>query len=110
VRIKLIKKMQEQYLPLDKIRDLVVNFSFTEVKEKLAEEENENREAGLKEMALMSKAVDDFSRQAESREYVRVELGLGIEMNYPKSLHREQSELIESLNRYAKKLIREMSK
>ncbi len=108
-RIILIKRLQEKYLPLDKIREVVAGLSYEEVQQMLDAVEKLHEEKDEKTLEIVADAVwdDELPGQVEGTEYVRIHLGMGIELNYPKALGQERPGLIKSLRSYAQKLMGE---
>ncbi len=129
-RLRLIKRLQEQYLPLEKIKEIISGMNVEEVEQAL-------RDKGLPELGrskeiafdsdVMEKimyaeteertgvdyplfmAVDDYRPVGdEAREaiYVRAELGAGIELHVPAELLHEQPDLIAKVRKYTMKLIK----
>ncbi|HWQ89980.1 MAG TPA: MerR family transcriptional regulator [Desulfitobacteriaceae bacterium] len=129
LKLLIIKKLQQKYLPLDKIRGLIANLNLEEVrkiardekvyaswigsselvspKEDLSEagiaqpEENLPWEPLAEQIQKMTRRLDN----TEGRPYMRVELGLGIELHYPVKLFRENPDLINSIKKYCRKMI-----
>ncbi|RQD77390.1 MAG: MerR family transcriptional regulator [Candidatus Syntrophonatronum acetioxidans] len=118
-RTLLIKRFQDKYLPLEKIKEIITCLSLEEVKEKLEEEVpvGEPEEVKLQESLVTSyfkwseSEMDLWEEYGdyleESTEYIRVELGLGVELHYPKRLEEERPGMLNSLVSYAKRIMEE---
>lgn len=132
VRILLVKKLQEQYLPLDRIRQIMSGLSLEQVKQSLDNEaENDIRtyaddkiEEGVSYGSSLyglnlDRNTEDFSetRVSETQdvlskcksgvEYIRLELGLGIELHCPTDIYEKRRDLINNVEKYARRLIEE---
>lgn len=132
LKLLLIKKFQEQYLPLDKIRELIADLSLEEARELLENKNTYESQMRIKysEAPVNSQNGDLNIEQEEnnlleslntnkissspisiptinSRNYIRYELGLGIELHFPVALLQENSGLIKNIEKYARKLIGE---
>lgn len=130
LRLRLIKKLQEQYLPLEKIKEIISAMNVEEVEQAL-EDKGLPESAGTQGIALdanvfkktmhsetegrtgvsypLFSAVDDYeSGGDEAREviYVRAELGAGIELHVPAELLEEQPDLVAKVRKYTRKLIK----
>ena len=108
-RILFIKKMQDKYFPLEKIKEIVTRLSLEEVKEKLEAMETEEdirlEESMITSYSLWSESKMDLME--DQKEYIRVELGLGVELHYPKRLEEERPGMLNNLVSYAKKIMEE---
>ncbi|UNC91260.1 MerR family transcriptional regulator [Candidatus Contubernalis alkaliaceticus] len=108
-RILLIKKLQDKYLPLEKIKEIITRLSLDEVIEQL-----DTVEEGEHDFIKHEIRSDYVIRQSlaphtleDSTEYIKVILGSGVELHYPKKLEAEKPGLINILVMYAKKMIKE---
>jgi len=72
-RILLIKKYQEDYLPLDEIKKIITRLTLDEVKEQL-----ENNELLSNYQILEAPSSYDIGNV-----YKKLELGFGVELHYP---------------------------
>jgi len=108
-RILFIKKMQDKYFPLEKIKEIVTRLSLEEIKEKLEAMETEEdirlEESMISSYSLLSESKMDLME--DQKEYIRVELGLGVELHYPKRLEEERPGMLNSLVSYAKRIMEE---
>ena len=109
-RILFIKKMQDKYFPLEKIKEIITRLSLEEVKEKLEAMETDEEDVRLEESmitsySLLSEMKIDLTE--DQKEYIRVELGLGVELHYPKRLEEERPGMLNNLVSYAKKIMEE---
>jgi len=132
VRILLVKKLQEQYLPLDRIRQIMASLSLEQVKQSLDNEsandikayKDDKIEEGLScEPSLcglnLDRNTENFSETPVSEnpaalskyktgvEYIRVELGLSIELHCPSGIYEKHRDLINNIEKYARRLIEE---
>lgn len=120
LKLLLIKKLQEKYLPLDKIREMIIGLS-TEEARRITEDEKDY-ESRLNSFKIES--YEDDSSEAVSldtqapkdiaipkdRAYIRAELGLGIELHFPAELLQEKVNIIRSIEKYCRKLINDKEK
>ncbi|HHV15399.1 MAG TPA: MerR family transcriptional regulator [Gelria sp.] len=130
LRLRLIKKLQEQYLPLEKIKEITSGMKMEEIEQAL-EGGGAQEMARPKEIALDSDViekimysetkertgadyplfttVDDYrlgGDEARGNVYVRAVLGAGIELHVPAELFHEQPDLIAKVRKYTMKLIK----
>ncbi|MEW6622650.1 MAG: MerR family transcriptional regulator [Bacillota bacterium] len=93
-RILLIKELQASFLPLVKIKAIVSQLDDKEVKEKLSSIEKKKAEAGNESIAEFNLALpmelDMLIKEQEldyagHKEYIKVELPMGIELHYPQN-------------------------
>ncbi len=113
-RILLIKKLKDKYLPLEKIKEIIAHLSPEEIEEKLyayyiMEDETKHLEIEPTELDSDFMLMPEHKPEPEkdSTEYIKVFLGSGIELHYPKKLERERPHLIKSIITYTKKMIKE---
>lgn len=125
LKLRLIKKLQEQYLPLERIRELVSGLDQAATRKTL---EGEVASQDLQGQVLTPAPpnLPDLAPGAVSTEYdmtqptspslpnikqakayLRVDLGFGIELHYPLETAQKHKDLIASIERYARKLIDE---
>lgn len=109
-RILLIKKLQDKYLPLEKIKEIITRLSLNEVIEHLDTVEEEQDDF-IQHKYLIAHSLKqpqiEFQSLEDSAEYIKILLGSGVELHYPKKLEVERPGLIKSLVSYAKKMIKE---
>lgn len=121
-KLRLIKKLQEEYLPLGKIREIVSALNMDEARQLLSEptplsrsviqrpEYQERREMGKPEVlneGLQSREIQPTESEIKGSSYTRLELGLGMELHFPAELLRENAALVNSIEKYARRLIDE---
>lgn len=95
-RILLIKKLQDQYLPLDQIRKITANMSLKEVRSSL---ENEP--------ATVSEQAGKYSvKKMTGSTYNRIPVGFGVEIHFP-SEDEKAVKLAEKLYQYVEKIMKE---
>ena len=129
-RLRLIKKLQEKYLPLEKIKEIISGMNVEEIEQAL-EDKGLPEPAGIQGIAFdanvlkktmsseteektsidypLFMAVDDYQPggdEAGEVIYVRAELGAGIELHIPVELLEEQPDLIAKVRKYTMKLIK----
>ncbi|MEN6391909.1 MAG: MerR family transcriptional regulator [Syntrophomonas sp.] len=122
VKLRLIKKLQGQYLPLGRIRDIVAALNRDEAKQFLAQpgswsgfafkgsdteeppEEGKPENRGRKLNSMGNRPVGN---EGGAESYTRLELGLGMELHFPSELLRKNPVLISSIEKYARRLIDE---
>lgn len=109
VKLRLIKKLQEQYLPLVKIRDILAAMNLDEAKEVLAQPGSLSGSAyaGPESEEAMEAGNHPVRIEGQASSYTRVDLGMGIELHFPSELLRENFSLISSIEKYARRLINE---
>lgn len=95
-RIILIKKLQDQYLPLDEIRKIIVAMPLEAVKESL----NDN----IPKVAEQSPKYEISKKSGLV--YHRVPVGFGVEIHFP-SDDEKAAEIAEKLYQYAEKIMKE---
>lgn len=105
-RIKLIRKLQESYLPLDEIRKLITPLDRAGVVERL--EQSEAKGAPLsRELYVQEARPEEGHEHAAPRNlYERVELEHDIELHFPARLRDEEPALLRSLIEKARKTLR----
>lgn len=105
-RIKLIRKLQESYLPLDEIRKLIKPLNRAGVEERLEQEENAgtpfNRGLSVQEDRL----EEGYAAGSRSL-YERVVLEHGVELHFPAGLREKEPALLRSLIENAGRILRE---
>ncbi len=104
-RIKLIRKLQESYLPLAEIRKIIAPLSPTGVLEYL--EQHRENEQPLASMILVQEPAQEMSYRTSSTPilYERVELGENIELHFPGELREIKPELLRSLIENCRRII-----
>ena len=114
-RIMLIKKLQDDYLPLDEIRKRISIMSLREVVKSL--EGNDTGER-LSEPSIQYGSSEDKVREnapegnhskknaAGGITYERIDIGLGLELHF-QSDNEKAREMAEVLYRYAQKMMKE---
>ncbi|MEQ8174853.1 MAG: MerR family transcriptional regulator [Syntrophomonadaceae bacterium] len=122
VKLNLIKKLQEQYLPLVRIRDIVAALNLDEARQLLAQpgswngfvfkgyDSEEPMEAGkVKNSKSTENNPVNHTVRAEGRasSYARLELGMGMELHFPSELLQKDPALISSIEKYVHRLIDE---
>jgi len=128
LRLRLIKKLQEQYLPLEKIKEIISTMNMEEVEQAL-EDKGFPEPAGIQGIAFDTNVIektmysemedrtdypllmpiDDYRAGVDGpREdvYIRAALGAGIELHVPAQLLEEQPDLIAKVRKYTMKLIK----
>jgi DNA-binding transcriptional MerR regulator len=102
LRLELLKKLQEKYWPLDKIRGRLNALTFEEVKKELKEFERHAKEKpGIPAFALEFKLSD-----AENiTEYLKIDMALGISLFFPKKLPEKYLDAVLDIAKYARKLL-----
>ena len=130
LRLRLIKKLQEQYLPLEKIKEIISGMNVEEVEQALGDkglpELGRSKEIAFDSDAMekimyseteertrvdspLFMAVDDHQPggdEAGEAIYVRATLGAGIELHIPAELLEEQPDLIAKVRKYTMELIK----
>lgn len=105
-RIKLIRKLQESYLPLDEIRKIVTPLNLTQIMEHLEQYER-GKPPINKRFFVQEMAQEESCQLAGARLlYERVDLGSNIELHFPVELREENPALIRSLIENAGRIIR----
>lgn len=109
-RIKLIRKLQESYLPLDEIRKLITTLDRAGVEKRLEQEGNAgtpfNRELYVQE-ARPEEGLERSSEYAGSPSlYERVALEYGVELHFPAGLREKEPALLHSLIENAGRILR----
>lgn len=128
LRLRLIKKLQEQYLPLEKIKEIISEMNIEEVEQAL-EDKGHPEPAGTQGIAFDTNVIektmysetedrtdypllvpmDDYRAGVDGiREdvYIRAALGAGVELHVPAELLEEQPDLIAKVRKYTMKLIK----
>lgn len=122
VKLRLIKQLQEQYLPLGRIREIVSALNLDEARQLLTDNyspssispaPNREQEPRLttdtlaEEPRPLEKPLTGSPPYNAKRSYIRCELGLGIELHFPAELLQNNSALINSIEKYVRRLIDE---
>ncbi|NLX02738.1 MAG: MerR family transcriptional regulator [Syntrophomonadaceae bacterium] len=127
-RLRLIKKLQEKYLPLEKIKEIISGMNVEEIEQALEDKglQHPARIQGIAfdtsviEKTMYSETedrtdcpllvpIDDYRAAVDgNREdvYIRAVLGAGIELHVPAKLLEEQPDLIAKVRKYTTKLIK----
>jgi DNA-binding transcriptional MerR regulator len=128
LRLRLIKKLQEQYLPLEKIKEIINGMNMEEVEQALEDKRLPER-AGTQGIAFDTNVIektmysetevrtdypllmptDDYREGIDGTGediYIRAALGAGIELHVPAELLEEQPDLITKVKKYTMKLIK----
>ncbi len=95
-RIMLIKKLQDQYLPLDEIRKIIVAMPLEAVKESLNDDIPKVTEYSSKYEVCKKTGL----------EYHRIPVGFGVEIHFP-SDDDKAAGIAEKLYQYAEKIMKE---
>lgn len=107
-RVLLIKKLQDAYLPLDKIKKRMAGMDLDTVKRYLEGEipqlKVREQESGYAVKQKVNEAAN--TEGAAGALYERLEIGFGLELHYPTE-SREAKELAGMLYKYAQKLLKE---
>lgn len=106
VKILLIKKLQEQFLPLEIIRGKVSGISLREA-EQLLNLLTSDQLSKEQQSIVFSTEAAKKSEQLSGSEYTRFALGLGLELHVPKELLEKKEGVINSIVKYTKKLLEE---
>jgi len=131
VKLHLIKKLQRLYLPLDKIRAIVAEIDLEDAQRLLtddhtgveaivfktsAEPDHDRQERAYNQPEpgfMKDAAIDDIlstlnvKNPGYNQNYVRCDLGLGIELHYPADLLADNPTLLASIEKYIRKMIEE---
>lgn len=104
-RIKLIRKLQESYLPLEEIRKIIAPLNPKEVLEYL--EQHKQKQQPFANMILIQEPAREMSYRASSAPilYERVELGKNIELHFPEELTDKNPALLRSLIENCRQII-----
>lgn len=95
-RIMLIKKLQDQYLPLDQIRKRIINMSLDEVRRCLDNQP-----------AIVSEHPASYSvGKITGTTYRKIPVGFGVEIHFP-SEDEKAVKLAEKLYQYVEKIMKE---
>ncbi len=95
-RIMLIKKLQDQYLPLDQIRKRMIDMTLKDILDSLEKESVTAAEQTLKYEACKKTGLV----------YHRVPVGFGVEIHYPAE-DEKAVEIAEKLYLYAERIMKE---
>jgi len=106
-RILLVKKLQDRYLPLERIREIMASLSDNEVEAQLNSVSESTESAKSISQVMESPWTEIQSETAFGKEYVRVDLGQGLELHCPADSQDEYRGIILNLKNYAKKLLEE---
>jgi DNA-binding transcriptional MerR regulator len=132
LKLLIIKGLQKKYLPLDKIRELIAHLNLEEARQMVEEEEayiNQNSiheteafiafskedpyESPTKQLLLKGQYAEKMQNiereldETDRKSYIRMYLGMGIELHYPAELFKNEANLITSIEKYCRKLIDE---
>lgn len=123
LKLLLIKQLQDQYLPLERIRELVSGLDVETTRNRLAGEtaiptipgnvgipaQPSPREAQslVDDADQSAPQIDTLPTIKNARTYLRIVLGFDIELHYPLEIAQKHKDLIASIERYARKLIDE---
>lgn len=121
IRLRLIKKLQERFLPLDAIRKMLLDMTDEEVAAKLDELDRGGdpvSDAGMASIGVDAGEADGLiMREAPVKyidrpmlngtEYIRLEIGCGIELSFPKLILAKHGETIKAIAEYGRKLLKE---
>lgn len=102
-RIKLIKHLQDKYLPLEKIKDMLSGMTYQEVLHML--EDDIKEESVFFQPQIKSKS--SVAKTSVIKEYCRLELGKGIELHFPKEIIEDYADTITNIKKYAQRLLEE---
>lgn len=91
-KILLIKKMQEEFLPLEEIRTRIISLSLDEIKEYLSEKKIPEKRAEESEI----KGIQEF---------LKISFPFEMELIFPRELLEKNRENIESIKKYIEKLM-----
>lgn len=106
IKILVIKKFQEaQFLPLEEIAKKIVGVSLKEAKNLL--EELTGNHLNKQSSSIISNEVTQNSGQLIGTQYIRVALGLGLELHVPSEMLAKKEGVINSIIDYTKKLLGE---
>lgn len=126
LRLQLIKRLQEQYLPLDKIRQILTGLGPEELRQALEGKkptyskemecvyysQNEALSPEQKQRCAVSSSlidhIDDLRSlptQTNGTAYIRSDLGSGLELHVPADLLRDKPDLIDRIKKFTWKLI-----
>lgn len=106
-RIKLIRKLQESYLPLDEIRKLITPLDRAGVEERLEQEENAGAPFNRGLYVQEDRLEEGCEYAAGSRSlYERVVLEYGVELHFPAGLREKEPALLRSLIENAGRILR----
>ncbi len=106
LRIMLIKKLQEKYLPLERIRNIVAELDTSGVRSLLEQEEKGAQAAAYP--AMVSEAVEPSAYRAKYSAgtcYVKYQLGAGVELLCPKDLSDRERAAVMNILAYAKRVL-----
>ncbi|MCR3921207.1 MAG: MerR family transcriptional regulator [Firmicutes bacterium] len=92
-RIMLIKKLQDNYLPLEEIKKRIVGMSLEDVV------------SSLDEQVVMEVVASEY-RPKMGTSYERVAVGQGVEIHFPVD-NEKALDLVEKLYQYAESLVKE---
>ncbi len=102
LRLELLKKLQEKYWPLDKIRAHLNALTLAEVQKELREFERYAKEKpGISTFA----GEPQLPGVENVTEYLKIDIALGISLFFPKKLPEKYFDTILDIVRYARKLL-----
>lgn len=118
LRLLLIKRLQEHYLPLEKIREILTSLAPEDLQQALEDNKPAYNPQIIKEMVSDYNSQDETTGFTEPIDnlpisaarkggstYLRCELGSGLELHVPAEFMRDKPELIEKIKKYARKLM-----
>lgn len=97
-RIMLIKKMQDEYLPLDEIRRRIRSIALADVMKAI--------ESG--DVTAAEESNGSYSEGSNTgNTYERIELGLGIELHYPSECSMKARRIVDKIVKYSERIFKE---
>lgn len=110
LRLELLKKLQERYWPLDKIREHLNILSDEEVRRELQELQRQSCEKPDDSTASELKLLEVLETQEEFAaggiaEYLKIDVACGISLLFPKELQEKHLKTVLHIVRYARKLL-----
>ncbi len=103
-RIRLIRKLQESYLPLDEIRKIITPLGSARVLEHLEQYERGEPVKRITPVQEPAQEVDD--QLTGTHLYERVELGNRIELHFPVELREKEPAVLAALIENARRTLR----
>lgn len=104
-RVRLIRKLQESYLPLEEIRKIITPLDPARVVEQLEQYERGgpplNKTFLLQDMSM----EESYQHSAGGRLYERVDLGGDVELHFPVEVREKNPDLLDTLIEKARKII-----
>lgn len=97
-RIKLIKKMQDEYLPLDEIRRRISSMKISDV---IANLDGDTQ-------LIAEEAQEDYLVNSEyGVSYQRISIGPEIELHFPRDSSKRTKEMVEKIIKYSENILKE---